>query len=82
MNMGYAPWRPTKENDEHVVPDSWGRLTRAQIRDCCYACGTKKNLQQQIGGFWFCFYHLEKATQIGASYWIRLNKAMFPEYGG
>ena len=60
------------------VPNSWG-VRHGQIKDCCYACGTKKNLQQQLCGFWFCFNHIEEATMIGAAYWQQLYRAIFAE---
>lgn len=50
------------------------------MKDRCYTCGTNRNLQQQLCGFWFCFYHLEDAIEKGASYWIRLYHAMYPEH--
>jgi hypothetical protein len=44
----------------------------------CHTCGTTENLERQIGGFWFCFDDLPAAVQKGASYWIRLYRAMYP----
>lgn len=60
-------------------PSDWGRLTRSEIKHKCYACGTKNNLAQQLCGFWFCFFHIEQAIEVGASFWLRLNRAFFPE---
>ena len=40
--------------------------------DECYYCERRDNLQQQICGFWFCFWCLPRAQEQGAYYWWRL----------
>ena len=53
---------------------------RAMKKDRCYICNTDRNLQEQLFGFWFCFYHVEDALEKGSSYWRRLYDAMNQEH--
>jgi hypothetical protein len=59
-----------------LIPNSWGWITKSDIKNHCYACQSPK-IYQQIAGFWFCYYHLEEAIEIGASTWIRLNERIY-----
>ena len=40
--------------------------------DECYYCERRDNLQQQICGFWFCWWCLPRAEEQGAWYWYCL----------
>jgi len=48
------------------------------IRPKCWYCEREDDLQQQIGGFWFCFRCLPRAEEKGASFWVRLYSALYP----
>lgn len=42
----------------------------------CYYCQRTDNLEQQIAGFWFCFWCLQRAIDTGGSHWVRLRKML------
>jgi len=44
----------------------------------CWLCERKDNLQEQVGGFWFCFWCLPRALELGAGHWVRLAHALYP----
>ena len=44
----------------------------------CRLCDRTDDLEQQFCGFWFCFACLPRALELGASYWSRLYRALYP----
>ena len=44
----------------------------------CHQCHRTDNLEQQLCGFWFCFWCLPAAIKKGATYWTRLYHALWP----
>jgi len=46
--------------------------------DKCFYCGTDKNLERQICGFWFCFFCLPRAERESVSFLMALYRLLYP----